>query len=116
MADGDRLVQVVDNLLSNAVRYTDDGTVVTVRLRAVADAVTLSVIDQGPGLTEEQRERVFERFYRADPSRSRALGGSGIGLAIAKALVELMGGRIWVESEGAGQGATFNVALPRVAG
>ena len=64
------------------------------------------------GLTDEQRELVFERFYRADPSRSRALGGSGIGLAIAKALVELMGGRLWVESEGEGRGATFNVAMP----
>jgi signal transduction histidine kinase len=116
MADRDRLVQVVDNLLSNAVRYTDDSTAVTVRLRAGTDAVTLSVVDQGPGLTDEQLERVFERFYRADPSRSRALGGSGIGLAIAKALVELMAGRIWVESEGADQGATFSVSLPRAAG
>ena len=111
-ADGDRLVQVIDNLLSNAIRYTGEGTEVTVRVRAPADSVTLSVADQGPGLTEEQRERVFERFYRADPARSRALGGSGIGLAIAKALVELMGGRIWAESEGPGTGATFSVALP----
>ena len=112
-ADRDRLVQVLDNLLSNAVRYTADETEVTVRVRDSADTVTLSVADQGPGLTDEQRERVFERFYRADPSRSRALGGSGIGLAIAKAIVELMGGRIWAESEGSGNGATFIVTLPR---
>ncbi len=112
-ADRDRLVQVLDNLLSNAVRYTADGTEVTVRVHASTDTVTMSVEDQGPGLTDEQRERVFERFYRADPSRSRALGGSGIGLAIAKALIELMGGRIWAESDGPGTGATFNVALPR---
>lgn len=111
-ADRDRLVQVLDNLLSNAVRYTGDETVVTVRIRGLTDVVTLSVADQGPGLTDEQRERVFERFYRADPSRSRALGGSGIGLAIARALVELMGGRIWAESEGPARGATFSVALP----
>jgi two-component system OmpR family sensor kinase len=112
-ADRDRLVQVLDNLLSNAVRYTADGTEVTVRLSTAPDAVTLSVTDQGPGLTDEQRERVFERFYRADPSRSRALGGSGIGLAISKALVELMEGRISAESEGPGRGSTFNVSLPR---
>lgn len=115
IADRDRLVQVLDNLLSNAVRYTAGGTQVTVRLRAAPDEVVVSVVDLGPGLTDEQRERVFERFYRADPSRSRALGGSGIGLAIAKALVELMGGRIWAESEGPGTGATFSVALARTA-
>jgi signal transduction histidine kinase len=111
-ADRDRLLQVLDNLLSNAVRYTADGTEVTVRVRVSADGVTLSVEDQGLGLTREQLERVFERFYRADPSRSRALGGSGIGLAIARALVELMGGRIWADSDGPGGGATFSVALP----
>ena len=115
-ADRDRLVQVLDNLLSNAVRYTADGSEVAVRVRGSTDTVTVSVADQGPGLTDEQREQVFERFYRADPSRSRALGGSGIGLAIAKALVEHMGGRIWAESEGPGTGATFNVALARTAG
>ncbi len=115
-ADRDRLVQVLDNLLSNAIRYTADGTEVTVHLRMTLDAVTLSVVDQGPGLTDEQRERVFERFYRADPSRSRALGGSGIGLAIAKALVELMGGRISVASDGPGHGSAFTVTLPRGAG
>ena len=112
-ADRDRLVQVLDNLLSNALRYTADGTQVSVHLRTAPGEVTLSVVDLGPGLTDEQRERVFERFYRADPSRSRALGGSGIGLAISKALVELMGGRIWVESAGPGHGSTFNVSLPR---
>lgn len=115
-ADLDRVVQVLDNLLNNAVRYTADETVVTVRVRGSADTVTLSVVDQGPGLTDEQLERVFERFYRADPARSRALGGSGIGLAIAKALIELMGGRIWAESDGTGRGATFSVALPTATG
>ena len=115
-ADRDRLVQVLDNLLSNAVRYSADWTQVTVRLRETPDEIVLSVQDQGPGLTGEQRERVFERFYRTDPSRSRALGGSGIGLAISKALVELMDGRIWAESDGPGTGATFSVALARTAG
>jgi histidine kinase len=84
-ADRERLIQVLDNLLSNAVRYTADGTAVSVALRAEGESVTISVADEGPGLTEEQRERAFERFYRVDPSRSRALGGSGIGLAISRA-------------------------------
>ncbi len=113
--DRDRFVEVLDNLLSNAVRYTADGTVVTVYVRTDPEAVTVSVVDQGPGLTDEQRERVFERFYRVDPSRSRALGGSGIGLAIAKALVELMGGRISAESKGPGHGSSFIVTLLREA-
>ncbi|MES2210619.1 MAG: ATP-binding protein [Chloroflexota bacterium] len=116
MADQDRCVQVLDNLLSNAIRYTADETEVIINLRSARDAVVMSVADQGPGLTEEQRERVFERFYRADPSRSRALGGSGIGLAIAKALAELMGGRIWATSEGPGRGSTFYLTLPRATG
>jgi signal transduction histidine kinase len=113
-ADRDRLVQVLDNLVSNAVRFTADGTEVTVAVRRGTDVVTIEVMDRGPGLTEEQRARVFERFYRADPSRSRALGGSGIGLAIAKALVDLMGGRIWVDGGGPETGAIFSVSLPRV--
>ena len=116
MADHDRCVQVLDNLLSNAIRYTADETEVIINVRSARDAVVMSVADQGPGLTEEQRERVFERFYRADPSRSRALGGSGIGLAIAKALAEHMGGRIWATSEGPGSGSTFCLTLPRATG
>jgi len=111
-ADRERLTQVLDNLLSNAIRYTAEGSTVTVGVRGDDAFVTLSVADEGPGLTDEQRVRVFERFYRVDPSRSRALGGSGIGLAIARALVEVMDGRIWADSEGPGRGATFRVALP----
>ena len=111
-ADRDRLAQVLDNLLSNALRYSPDGGRVSISARRVDDGVRLSITDEGPGLTVEQRERVFERFYRVDPSRSRALGGSGIGLAIARALVDAMGGRIWVESDGEGRGSTFRLELP----
>ncbi len=111
LADRERLAQVIDNLVSNAIQYSPDGASVTLGARADRDEIVLGVADQGPGLTVEQRERVFERFYRVDPSRSRALGGSGIGLAIARALAEAMGGRIWAESEGPGRGATFRVAL-----
>ena len=112
-ADPDRLAQIIDNFVSNAIRYSPAGASVTLSAAMEGDEVTVDVTDEGPGLTEEQQRRVFERFYRIDPSRSRALGGSGIGLAIAKALAEMMGGRAWVESEGPGRGATFRLALPR---
>ena len=111
-ADADRLGQIVDNFLSNALRYSPEGSVVTVAAERDGAMVMISVTDQGPGLTDVQLNRVFERFYRADPSRSRALGGSGIGLAIARALAEAMGGRVEALSEGEGRGATFRVILP----
>jgi signal transduction histidine kinase len=111
-ADRDRFAQILANYLSNAIRYSPDGAEVHVRgLRSGAEAI-VSVSDTGPGLTPEQLAHVFERFYRADPSRSRALGGSGIGLAIARALAGAMGGRAWADSDGPGHGSTFSVALP----
>lgn len=112
-ADPERLGQVVDNLVSNALRYSPEGTPVALEAAANGGEVIIGVTDQGAGLSEQQREHIFERFYRVDPSRSRAKGGSGIGLAIARALTEAMGGRIWAESDGAGRGTTFRVALPR---
>jgi signal transduction histidine kinase len=111
-ADRDRLAQILANYLSNAVRYSPDHAGIHVEGRRTGEEVVLAVRDEGPGLTPEQRSRVFERFYRIDPSRSRALGGSGIGLAIAHALAEAMGGRAWAESDGPGTGSTFWVALP----
>ena len=111
-ADRGRLAQIVGNYLSNAVRYSPEGSTVTVRARRAGPQVELAVRDRGPGLTREEQSRVFERFYRVDPSRSRALGGSGIGLAIARALAEAMGGSVRAESDGPGAGSTFLVALP----
>jgi len=111
-ADRERLAQILGNYLSNAIRYSPSGSPVRVSVRRVGDTVELAVRDLGPGLTPEQRSQVFERFYRIDPSRSRALGGSGVGLAIARALAQAMGGGVRAESDGAGQGATFLVALP----
>ena len=111
-ADEARLRQILDNFLSNAIRYSPRDSVVSVSAERHGDDVAISVTDQGPGLAPEQLERVFERFYRVDPSRSRALGGSGIGLAIARALAEAMGGRVDAQSEGEGRGATFQVVLP----
>ena len=111
-ADPDRLAQVLDNYLANAIRYGPAAGAVLLSARPAHEGVVLAVTDQGPGLTAEQRDRVFERFYRIDPSRSRALGGSGIGLAVARALAEAMGGRAWAESAGPGRGATFLVWVP----
>ena len=111
-ADRDRLAQILGNYLSNAIRYSPDGATIAVSARNVGDEVAVAVRDNGPGLTADQRNHVFERFYRIDPSRSRAFGGSGIGLAIVRALADAMGGRAWVESDGPGTGSTFLVSLP----
>jgi len=111
-ADRARIAQILDNLVGNALRYTPAGGRVDVSVVAGSDRGTISVRDTGPGLTPDQLTRVFERFYRVDPSRSRAAGGSGLGLAIAEALAEAMGGRIWASSPGPGAGSTFSVELP----
>lgn len=112
-ADRGRLGQALDNLIGNAIRYTPEGGRVEVSLAVDSGSVMISVRDDGPGLTPEQAVNVFERFYRADPSRSRDAGGSGLGLTITKSLVEAMGGTIAVASDGPGRGTTFTVGLLR---
>jgi signal transduction histidine kinase len=112
IADRDRVAQIIDNYLSNALRYAPEASRIVVSGGYDDGSVRLTVRDAGPGLTDEQRVQVFERFYRIDPSRSRALGGAGIGLAIVRALAEAMGGRAWAESDGPGRGSTFLVSLP----
>jgi signal transduction histidine kinase len=110
-----RLEQVIDNLLSNALRFTDrEGTVTLSLVRDGSEAV-LQVADTGIGVDPEALDRVFERFWRADPSRSRATGGAGIGLAIVRELVRAHQGRVEVESS-PGEGSVFRVALPVAAG
>jgi histidine kinase len=109
--DRDRVAQVIGNYLSNALRYAPEGSTVELVGRHGVETL-IGVRDDGPGLSPEQLARVFERFYRIDGSRSRALGGSGIGLPIARALAEAMGGRAWAESDGPGTGSTFWLALP----
>lgn len=111
-ADRDRLGQILSNYLANAVRHGPDGSAISFVVARAGDRTRVSVVDEGPGLTPDQLEAVFERFYRVDTSRSRALGGSGIGLAIVRALAEAMDGRAWAESAGPGTGATFHVELP----
>ena len=113
--DEDRLRQVVDNLLANARAHIPAGTPVSVELRRDDGRATLSVADRGPGLTEEQAARVFERFYRVDSSRTRASGGAGLGLSIVGAVVEAHGGTAEAQPTPGG-GATFVITLPLGAG
>jgi two-component system OmpR family sensor kinase len=113
MGDAGRLRQVLDNLLANVRAHTPEGTRATVRVSTDGLWAVVEVADNGPGLTPEQEARVFERFYRADPSRSRANGGAGLGLAIVAALVQAHGGTVGVDAA-PGRGATFTVRLPRV--
>jgi two-component system, OmpR family, sensor kinase len=118
MGDEARLRQVVGNLMSNALTHTPDGTPIQVHVRSgVLDpghrlpAVVLEVVDHGPGMSPDQAQRVFERFYRADQTRARQTGGTGLGLAIVSALVSAHGGTVAVDTE-PGRGATFRVSLP----
>jgi two-component system phosphate regulon sensor histidine kinase PhoR len=110
---GDRseLMQLLDNLISNALRYGRTGTPVRVALRREREMVRLSVADEGEGIPAEHIPRVTERFYRVDPSRSRALGGTGLGLSIVKHIVERHRGRLRIESE-PGRGTIVHVLLP----
>jgi len=113
LADEDRTVQVLTNLVSNAIQYTDESGKVTVTTSQVGNELQVSVRDTGVGIPAEHLPHIFDRFYRVDKSRSRqAGGGSGIGLTIAKHFVEAQGGRIWVESKGESKGSTFIFTLP----
>jgi two-component system OmpR family sensor kinase len=116
LGDEARLRQVLSNLVNNAITHTPAGTPVDVRLSRRDEGgqplVVIEVSDQGPGLTAEQTERIFERFYRADAARSRENGGTGLGLAIVAALVAAHGGRVELDTA-PGDGATFRVLLPQ---
>jgi len=113
LADEDRAVQVLTNLVGNALRYTPENGKVTIAAKQINNEVQISVRDTGLGIPPEYVTQIFDRFYRVDKSRSRrAGGGSGIGLTIARALVEAHGGHIWVESAGEGRGSTFTFTLP----
>ena len=110
--DRERIAEVLSNLLTNALRHTPAGGAVQASVRQRADRIEIVVADNGEGITAEHLDRVFERFYRIDPARARASGGTGIGLAIVRAIVEAHGGTVNASSDGAGQGATFTVRLP----
>jgi len=109
-ADRDRLRQIIQNLLNNAFKFTPEGGGITLRAREEGDDLIVEVQDTGPGISKADQERLFDPYYRRVEDRER-LSGLGLGLAIAKTLVELHGGRIWVESK-KGQGSTFGFSLP----
>lgn len=111
-ADVDRTAQVLTNLLGNALQYTPSQGHVTVNVTQRGHQLCFSIRDSGVGLASNDLERIFQRFYRVDKSRSRASGGSGIGLTIAKHLVEAQGGTIHAESAGVGKGSQFSFTLP----
>jgi two-component system OmpR family sensor kinase len=112
LGDTTRLRQVLDNLLANAIRHSGDGARVTAGVRTPGDGTAVvTVVDTGVGMHADTVQRVFERFYRADESRSRDAGGTGLGLAIVRSLVVAHGGTVAVESE-LGVGTTFTVTLP----
>ncbi len=106
-ADEDRIVQGLTNLVGNALQYTPENGEVTISLESTGNEARFSVKDTGIGIPPEHLPHIFDRFYRVDKSRSRAHGGSGIGLTIAKHLVEAHAGKIWAESAGEGKGSTF---------
>ncbi|TXI46265.1 MAG: HAMP domain-containing histidine kinase [Mycobacterium sp.] len=114
LGDEARLRQVLGNLMANAVQHTPDTSPITVRVGTAGDDAVLEVADQGPGMTPEDAQRVFERFYRTDSSRARASGGTGLGLSIVDSLVYAHGGRVTVTTA-PGHGCCFRVSLPRIA-
>ena len=109
--DPQRMMQVLNNIMDNAMRYTPEGGRVLLSAEQVGENLEMRIQDNGPGLSDEELGRVFDRFYRADPSRQRDESGSGLGLAIAKSLVERHNGRIWAESQ-PGEGMTVVISLP----
>lgn len=110
-ADRGKLLEILGNLIDNAIKYSPRGASIDVSLEDVGDRVRFSVRDAGIGIAETDREHVFDRFYRADPQMKRGVGGTGLGLYICKQLVAQMGGTIWVESS-EGQGSVFSFELP----
>jgi len=110
IGDEQRLTQVLLNLVGNAIKFTDTGEV-RVTAEAVDGAFAVSVVDTGPGIPEQERTRIFEQFHQVDDTNTKAKGGTGLGLTIAKRIVEMHGGRIWVEST-VGKGSTFQMELP----
>lgn len=112
-ADSTRIGQVLGNLLSNALRHTPAGGRVDVRVLTEADAVVIEVADTGDGIAAEHLPHIFERFYRADTARDRDSGGTGVGLAISRAIALAHGGQLTAASAGPGTGATLSLRLPR---
>ena len=109
--DTDKMTQVIDNILNNAIKYSPDGGKITVSMKTTDDQMILSISDQGLGIPKQDLPKIFDRFYRVDRARSRAQGGTGLGLAIAKEIIKQHNGFIWAKSE-YGKGSTFTIVLP----
>jgi signal transduction histidine kinase len=110
LGDERRLSQVVLNLVGNAIKFTDDGEV-AIRVSATNGSFTVAVCDTGPGISMADQGKIFEEFQQADSSITKMKGGTGLGLSIAKRIIEMHGGRIWVESE-PGKGSKFHFTVP----
>ncbi len=111
-ADRDRISQALINLLDNAIKYTPNGGLITVSAAEADEELHVTVADTGIGVPKEDRDRIFERFYRVDKNRSREMGGTGLGLSIVKHIVQSHGGKVWVESE-LEVGSAFTFSLPK---
>ncbi|MBZ2040048.1 sensory box protein [Streptococcus sanguinis] len=109
--DTDKLTQVIDNIMNNAIKYSPDGGTITVSIKTTDEQLILSIADEGLGIPKQDLPKIFDRFYRVDKARSRAQGGTGLGLAIAKEIVKQHQGFIWAKSE-YGVGSTFTIVLP----
>lgn len=109
--DTDKMTQVIDNILNNAIKYSPDGGKIKVRMRTTDAQLIISISDEGLGIPKKDLPRIFDRFYRVDKARSRAQGGTGLGLAIAKEIIKQHKGFIWAKSE-YGKGSTFTIVLP----
>ena len=113
MADRDRIEEVLQNLLDNAIKYSPDRREVTIACRATGDEVIVSISDVGMGISLRDQEQIFERFHRVGDGMTGSIQGAGLGLYICRAIVEAHGGRIWIENT-LHQGSTFSFSLPRV--
>jgi two-component system sensor histidine kinase VicK len=109
--DTDKMTQVLDNILNNAIKYSPDGGNITFSMKTTDSQLILSISDEGLGIPKADLPKIFDRFYRVDKARSRAQGGTGLGLAIAKEIVKQHKGFIWAKSE-YGHGSTFTIVLP----
>ena len=109
--DTDKMTQVIDNILNNAIKYSPDGGRIKVGMRTTDAQLIISISDEGLGIPKKDLPRIFDRFYRVDKARSRAQGGTGLGLAIAKEIIKQHKGFIWAKSE-YGKGSTFTIVLP----
>ena len=111
--DQDKFIQVIDNIMNNAIKYSPDGGKITCKLMETHNSVVISITDEGLGIPRKDIGHVFDRFYRVDKARARSMGGTGLGLAISKEVVQLHGGKIWVTSV-ENKGSTFFISLPYI--